>query len=180
MFKKFLLSFSVIAIFTVYSIYQYNGRAGISGSQFNNNTRTIPAPVAAEPTPAPARNGAGNSDKPAPVSNQENNNPPAVNPIPAANGAYRNGTYTGSLADAYYGNLQVQATIEGGKITDVIFLSYANDRSTSIYINTYAMPILKSEAIQTQKTPVDIVSGATATSDAFNQSLAYALNQAKN
>lgn len=92
---------------------------------------------------------------------------------------YKNGEYTGNIADAYYGNVQVKATISGGKITDVQFLDYPNDRQNSIRINTYAMPILKSEAIQAQSAKVDVVSGATATSGAFQESLASTLAQAK-
>lgn len=93
-------------------------------------------------------------------------------------GKYKDGTYTGLVADAFYGNIQVQAVITGGKITDVIFLQYPNDRNTSIMINSQAMPILKQEAIQVQSAQVDGASGATATSQAFIQSLEDALRQA--
>jgi len=92
---------------------------------------------------------------------------------------YKDGTYTGSAADAFYGNIQVQATISGGKITNVTFLQYPNDRGQSVEINQQADPELAQEAIQGQSANVDIVSGATDTSDAFIQSLTSALNQAK-
>ena len=45
-------------------------------------------------------------------------------------------------------------------------------------INSRAMPILISEAIQSQDANVDTVSGASDTSAAFRQSLTTALNQA--
>ncbi len=93
--------------------------------------------------------------------------------------AYKDGTYTGSAADAIYGTIQVQATIQNGKISDVQFLQYPNDRDDSIQINQQAMPVLKQEAIQAQSANVDIVSGATDSSQAFMQSLASALSQAK-
>jgi uncharacterized protein with FMN-binding domain len=92
---------------------------------------------------------------------------------------YKDGTYTGKVADAYYGNLQVSATISGGKISDVKFLQYPNDRQTSIMINQQAIPVLKQEAIQAQSAQVDIVSGATQSSQAFIESLASALSKAK-
>lgn len=92
---------------------------------------------------------------------------------------YKNGTYTGNVADAFYGNVQVQAVISGGKLTDVTFLQYPNDRSTSIEINTQAMPYLKQEAIKAQIAQVDIITGATQTSRAFIESLQSALDQAK-
>jgi len=92
---------------------------------------------------------------------------------------YADGTYTGSQADAYYGIVQVQAIIQDGKLASVNFLQHPSDRRTSQSINNYATPILESEAIQAQNANVDIVSGATDTSMAFQQSLGDALAQAK-
>lgn len=97
----------------------------------------------------------------------------------AANALYKDGQYDGSVADAYYGLVQVRAIVQGGKLTDVQFLSYPNDRSKSIQINTYAMPILKAEAIKAQSAKVNIVTGATNTSRAFINSLTNALSQAQ-
>lgn len=93
---------------------------------------------------------------------------------------YADGSYSGSAADAYYGTIQVKAIIQGGKIVDVQFLQHPSDRSTSRYINDQAMLILTSEAIQIQSANVDIVSGATFSSQAFQQSLSSALALAKN
>jgi len=106
-------------------------------------------------------------------------NTPSASGSSSPNPPYKDGTYTGSSADAFYGNIQVQAVISGGKITDVQFLQYPNDRSRSIAINTLAMPNLKQEAIQAQSANVNIVSGATDSSNAFVQSLSSALSQAK-
>ena len=96
-----------------------------------------------------------------------------------ANALYKDGQYDGLVADAYYGNVQVRAIIQGGKLTDVQFLSYPSDRSQSREINSYALPILKSEAIKAQSAQVNIVTGATNTSNAFINSLSSALNLAK-
>ncbi len=93
--------------------------------------------------------------------------------------SYKDGEYTGSNADATYGNVQVKAVISGGKITDVQFLDYPKDRDNSLEISNQSMPILKSEAIKAQTAEVDIVSGATQTSEAFKQSLQAALSQAQ-
>jgi uncharacterized protein with FMN-binding domain len=93
---------------------------------------------------------------------------------------YKDGTYTGSEADAYYGLVQVQATIQNGKITSVNFLEYPNHRRTSQQINDQVMPWLQQEAIQAQSAQVDLISGATLTSQAFVTSLQAALNAAKN
>lgn len=92
--------------------------------------------------------------------------------------SYKDGSYTGSVADAFYGNVQVKAVISGGKITDVVFLDHPQDRRTSQMINDQAMPMLTQEAISAQSANVDIVSGATATSNAFKESLQSALTKA--
>jgi len=94
-------------------------------------------------------------------------------------GIYNDGTYIGNIADAYYGNVQVQVTISNGRMTDVQFLDYPQDRSTSVRINLRAMPILRQEAIAMQSANVNGVSGASDTSPAFVESLTSALNQAK-
>ena len=101
--------------------------------------------------------------------------PPVVKP----KGQYTDGSYTGDAADALYGTIQVKAVISGGKLTDVVFLQYPNDRRTSVQINQQAMPRLKQEAISAQSANVNGVSGATDSSQAFIQSLGSALSQAK-
>jgi uncharacterized protein with FMN-binding domain len=116
------------------------------------------------------------------------NNSITITPTPVAqssqpqksSGAYVDGTYTGTPANAYYGTVQVQAVVKSGVLADVTFLQYPSDRNTSRMISDKAMPILTQEALQIQSAQVDGVSGATQISDAFKQSLASALSQAKN
>ena len=97
----------------------------------------------------------------------------------ATNITYRDGTYTGTSADALYGNVQVSIVVSGGHLTDVQFLDYPKDRSHSVQLSTMAMPILKQEAIQAQTSNVNTVSGASETSKAFRETLQSALDQAK-
>ncbi len=92
--------------------------------------------------------------------------------------AYANGTYTGPVTDAYYGNMQIQAIVRGGKLAGVRILQYPNDRGTSVAINRQALPMLQSEVIAAQSARVDIISGATLSSDAFIRSLNGALSKA--
>ena len=92
---------------------------------------------------------------------------------------YKDGTYDGSVANAFYGNVQVSVTIVDGKITAVNFLQSPNENPNSIYVNQAAMPYLKQEAIKSQSSNVSLITGATFTSQAFNTSLSDALNQAK-
>ena len=101
----------------------------------------------------------------------------AVSPKPAGHG-FADGTYTGPAADAYYGLIQIQASIQGGRLTALKVLKYPNDRRTSVSINRQALPMLRDEAISAQSANVDIISGATLTSRAFIQSLGGALKKA--
>jgi len=100
-------------------------------------------------------------------------------PASAPTGQFKDGSYRGAAADAYYGLVQVQANVQSGRLASVKILQYPNDRRTSRYINSQALPILKQEAIAAQDARVDFVSGATLTSQAYVRSLSNALDQAK-
>ncbi|MEO8230517.1 MAG: FMN-binding protein [Chloroflexota bacterium] len=96
---------------------------------------------------------------------------------PAA-GGLADGTVMGPALDTRFGPVQVQVTVANGKVTDVTALQLPFDRSRSAQISQYAEPILRSEALQAQTAKIDLVSGATYTSDAYAQSLQAALDQA--
>jgi len=102
----------------------------------------------------------------------------AVSAVDLNESMFLDGTFTGSVEDAYYGNIQVQAVIQNGKIVDVIFLQYPNDNRTSIQINTESNAYLKEEAIAAQSASVNIISGASDSSFAFRKSMASALSKA--
>ncbi len=97
----------------------------------------------------------------------------------ASGGQYKNGTYTGPASDAFYGSVQVIATVSGGKLTNVKIAQYPHAEGYSIQVASVALPILTQEAIQAQSANVNAVSGATEDSMAFQQSLASALSQAQ-
>jgi len=163
--KKVVLSGAVIFIFILY-ILSVNKQTVATLPIQTTGPTTLP--LTGEPTPVSIPVAA---NTPVPT------NPPI--PVPTAKGKYKDGSYTGDVVDAFYGNIQVKAVISNGLIADVIFLQYPNDRNTSVEINTQAMPILKQEAIAAQSANVDGVSGASSTSPAFIQSLQSALDQAK-
>ncbi|MFA7302537.1 MAG: FMN-binding protein [Candidatus Paceibacterota bacterium] len=105
---------------------------------------------------------------------------PASSPVvPAAVGRYRDGVYVGDAVDAFYGIVQVQVTVSGGALTAIALLRVPDDRERTIAISNSSLPILKQEAIKAQSAQVDIVSGATQTSEGFIASLASALGQAR-
>jgi uncharacterized protein with FMN-binding domain len=165
MIKKILLSATVLGVFIVYSIHIKTDVEATPVVAIKS-----PALSGIEPTFTPNPQAISTGPTPAPLA--------TIVPTATPRGKYKDGSYTGAVADAFYGNIQVQAIISGGKITDVVFLQYPNDRRTSIEINTQAMPYLKQEAIQAQSARVAGVSGATASSDAFVQSLGSALQKA--
>ncbi len=86
---------------------------------------------------------------------------------------------TGPVVDAYYGLMQIQAIVQGGRLSSIRVLRYPNDRRTSIFINRQALPMLRDEVISAQSANVDIISGATLTSEAFIRSLGGALGKAR-
>jgi uncharacterized protein with FMN-binding domain len=159
--KKAIVSAIIIGIFVIYCFLHAQA-----------------TPVAIVPTATPTSR-SSSSATPPPAATAA----PGTTPTPGATSnsgsSYKDGTYTGSVADAQWGVVQVQAAIQNGKITNVQFLQYPNDRSRSVEINSYADPILVNEAIQAQSANVDIVSGATDSSEAFIQSLSNALSQAQ-
>jgi uncharacterized protein with FMN-binding domain len=96
----------------------------------------------------------------------------------AANSRYRDGSFTGPAYDTYYGPVQVQVTIQGGRMVAVDVPQYPADRRASQRINGRALPILESEVISAQSARVNIISGATLTCDAYLRSLNAALVKA--
>lgn len=152
--KKFLIGAAVLFVFAIYSL----------GIRHNSPVIGKPSSLSTDP--------GGSSGATTPTSTSGNSTPPS------SNITYKDGAYTGSVADAYYGNVQVSVTISGGKLTSVKFLQYPDTHQTSVVINQQAMPYLQQEAIQAQSANVQIISGATFTSQAFQQSLQAALSQA--
>src|SRR6266446_5339425 len=61
------------------------------------------------------------------------------------------------------------------RLTAVSVPTYPNHTNRSVYINQTALPILKAEALRVQSANVNMVSGATDSSDAFAQSLQSAI-----
>jgi uncharacterized protein with FMN-binding domain len=103
---------------------------------------------------------------------------PDAAPAQLAAATSHDGTFTGTAYDAYWGLVQVQATIQGGRLVAVDVPQFPNHRSTSRAINRQALPLLKTEVIQAQSTRVNLISGATLTSQAYLRSLKSALKQA--
>jgi uncharacterized protein with FMN-binding domain len=153
--KKFTVAVLIIGTFILYSLLYHSNAVALpptGSTASSSSTSSSPTQVVQPTTSASGASGSG---------------------------SYKDGSYIGSVADATWGNVQIKAVIQHGKITSVQFLQYPNDRNRSIMINSYADPQLSNEAIQAQSANVDIVTGATDSSQAFIQSLSNALSQAQ-
>ncbi|WP_329261370.1 FMN-binding protein [Streptomyces pseudovenezuelae] len=87
-------------------------------------------------------------------------------------------TVTGDTVQTRWGPVQVRITVKSGRLTDVTAVTYPTDNPRDQEINSYAIPRLRSEALQAQSADIDTVSGATYTSDGYRQSLQSALDSA--
>lgn len=97
----------------------------------------------------------------------------------ASSSGLKNGTYTGQAVDTRYGPVQVAITVSGGKITKVTVPEYPQNDPRDQQINSQAIPMLVSETTQAQSANINMISGATYTSQGYLQSLQSALDQAK-
>ena len=88
------------------------------------------------------------------------------------------GTFTGAAANTRYGAVAVRITVSGGMITKVDVPQYPSSNGRDRQINQQAIPILTSETISAQSSRIDMVSGATYTSDGYLRSLQSAIDQA--
>lgn len=88
------------------------------------------------------------------------------------------GTYPGSVVQTRFGSVQVQITVQAGKITDVTALQLTDAERKSVQISNRAAPLLRAEVLQSQSADVQTISGATVTSDAYLNSLQAALDAA--
>jgi len=93
-------------------------------------------------------------------------------------GTYKDGTYTGASEDTIYGTVQVAAVISGGRITDIKFLQMPGPEGHSKEVTAFSEDPLKRSTLNHQSASIDFVSGATQTSEAYEQSLQAALDQA--
>jgi uncharacterized protein with FMN-binding domain len=137
---------------------------GASSSNPGSSQGTTPS---ATPTGGTGSGGDGSDDS---------SSSPSPSPSPSASTA--TSTVTGAVAATQWGPVQVQLTLQGGKITGVTVVQYPNGNHRDVEINDYALPILIDETKQAQSAQIDMVSGATVTSDGYVRSLQSALDQA--
>ena len=87
-------------------------------------------------------------------------------------------TYTGDVAQTRWGPVQVEITVKSGTITAVDVVQYPTENHKDQEINDYALPVLVQDTLDAQSAKIDMVSGATVTSDGYVESLQSALDRA--
>jgi hypothetical protein len=111
----------------------------------------------------------------------------AANPAPSGGAAPSAGSgggtgggtvVNGTVQQTRWGPVQVQVTISGGKITDVVALRVPDGNFRDQEINSFAVPQLREEVLTAQSARIDTISGATVTSDGYIGSLQAALDAA--
>jgi uncharacterized protein with FMN-binding domain len=88
------------------------------------------------------------------------------------------GSFDGDAVVTRFGVVQVRVTVAGGRIASVEALQVPHRDQHDVVINTRAVPILNAEAVAEQSADVDLVSGATLTSQGYLQSLQSAIDRA--
>ena len=81
----------------------------------------------------------------------------------------------GPAIDTRYGPVQVRVDLAGRKITDVHALQLPFEKSRSKEISDSVEPLLREEVLRAQSARIDVVSGATYTSEGYITSLQNAL-----
>ena len=136
------------------------GSAESTGSGEDKSDASEKAPEAARDK-ASANSSNGSSDSKAADAN-------------SASGAYKDGEYLGK-ASAYNGNVEVNVTISGGKITAIDIVKTKDDEEYFFDAQKKVIP----EILEKQSTDVDAVAGATTSSEGIAHAVQKALEQAK-
>ncbi|WP_112249062.1 FMN-binding protein [Kribbella monticola] len=140
----------------------------------NPATNSGAGATSSEPTNAPTSDPAGPTPTASPSPGSVGTPQPSSTASPSPTAA----TVQGDVADTQWGPVQVQVIVANGKITDVSVLQYPNGNGKDQQINAYALPVLINETLAKQSAAIDMVSGATVTSDGYTRSLQSALDKA--
>lgn len=146
---------------------------------FSYSTSTSASASVAASVVAEADTGSDGTDTP--TQPDTSTQTPAQTESSAASGSSTSTAARTILGDAImtrYGNVQVQITVANGAITasEVTQVPWSNGKDQQI--NGRAVPVLNAEVVDAQSAGIDMVSGATYTSEAYIRSLQSAIDQA--
>ena len=103
---------------------------------------------------------------------------PAPTTLPAPTTVPAPRTFVGDDFPNQYGDVQVQIVVQGHQLVDVQPLQMPSSHQRSQEISQEAAPLLRQEALQAQSAQIDVLSGATFTSESYAESLQSALDRA--
>ena len=90
---------------------------------------------------------------------------------------WADGSWTGDAISEPWGKFQVAVVISNGTISSISVVRSPSDRHSSS-INSQAVPMLTRSVMASDGTSIDMVSGATWTSESYSESLQSALDAA--
>jgi uncharacterized protein with FMN-binding domain len=88
-------------------------------------------------------------------------------------------TGTGQIITTPFSVIQVRVTLTGRQLTRVETVELSGNGPRTEAINAHAEPILREEALQAGSAKIDVVSGATYTSESYRDSLQSAIDAAR-
>ncbi|HZB76398.1 MAG TPA: FMN-binding protein [Solirubrobacteraceae bacterium] len=106
---------------------------------------------------------------------------PAATSTPAPEVTPRPGetTATGPAITTPFSVIQVRATLTRGRLTGVETVALTGDGPHTDALNARAEPILRAEALRAGSADIDVVTGATYTSESWRDSLQAAIDAAR-
>jgi uncharacterized protein with FMN-binding domain len=87
-------------------------------------------------------------------------------------------TGTGQIVTTPFSVIQVRVTFTGKQLTQVETVELSGTGARTQAINSHAEPILRQEALKAGSAKIDVVSGATYTSESYRDSLQSAIDAA--
>jgi uncharacterized protein with FMN-binding domain len=167
--KKIVLWFmSTLTVVTL--LFGYHTSTSTSSAAAANAESSVVAPVSSGATAAASTPSASSSTaSPSTASSSSSSS--------SGSSTATTSTVTGDAASTKYGPVQVEITVADGTITDVSVIDYPSNNGKDRQINARALPTLVQETLDAQSADIDMVSGATYTSDGYVESLQSALDQ---
>lgn len=155
-------------------LFGYHTSTNSAASTSGTSSSTAPAVPSGTSSAAPPDPTSSSSSSPSPSASKSSTPKPSA----PKSSAPTTKTYTGDVAQTRWGPVEVEITVKSGTITKVSVPQYPDGNGRDAEINSQALPQLIQETLDAQSAKIDMVSGATVTSDGYLSSLQSALDKA--
>lgn len=167
---------------TLVLLFSYHTSTSSAGTPVASAVGSANGSAAANGATTPSNSGSGSTGSGSTGSGSTSSgssapSTPQATPSPKASTTATK-TYDGTAVMTPYGAVQVEITVANGKITKANVIQVPWNAPRDQEINSQAVPMLNDEVVQKQSAGIDMVSGATFTSDGYIQSLQSAIDQA--